>query len=189
MIVFKGFAPGLISVCGKSRHDQLKHGKNIEKEANCRQNGFHAAEDPLDCLCFYRWDGKNEFYRCEAGGDIDEIDGMISCTEITICERLTLERFVAEAMRFRIRHPSRPEGRCLEQEVEASNGWAIARGRNPSAVGQNGDILGFLREDKRGVIVGAALKKVGKGGLTAGISYTLDEDGRVRPDGRVIECD
>lgn len=57
MIVYKAFGPGL--VC-KGYH--YKPGEvNCEAEANCVRNGIHAAENPADCLTYYRWDNKNEF--------------------------------------------------------------------------------------------------------------------------------
>lgn len=54
MIVFKAFSPGM--VCGGYHY---KPGEsNYEAEANCAQNGIHAAENPADCLSYYDWDGK-----------------------------------------------------------------------------------------------------------------------------------
>ena len=48
MIAYKGFAPGLIC-----RGHQFVMGVNKTEKANCRQNGFHCAENPLDCLTYY----------------------------------------------------------------------------------------------------------------------------------------
>ena len=45
MIAYKGFKPGL--VC---RGYQFHMGLNITDKANCRANGFHCAENPLDCV-------------------------------------------------------------------------------------------------------------------------------------------
>lgn len=30
-----------------------EYGINETEKANCRQNGFHCAENPLDCRCYY----------------------------------------------------------------------------------------------------------------------------------------
>ena len=63
MTVYKAFGPGM--VC-KEYH--YKPGQvNAEAIANCTRNGIHAAEDPLDCLSYYSWDGKNEFWRGKNG--------------------------------------------------------------------------------------------------------------------------
>lgn len=69
-IAYKAFGPGL--VC---RNYQFEKGRNVTDKAKCAAGGFHCAEDPLDCLCYYQWNGKNEFWIVEAGGDIDE-DGV-----------------------------------------------------------------------------------------------------------------
>ena len=47
MIAYKGFRPGMICI-----DYQFQMGLNVTEKANCRQNGFHCAEDPLDCLSF-----------------------------------------------------------------------------------------------------------------------------------------
>ena len=105
MEVIKAFAPGLVCRGHKFKRNEV----NVTNEANCVQNGWHAAENPLDCLSYYSWNGKNEFYICEAGGDIHEdgSDSKISCTELLIGERLTLEKFVAKAIEYMIKHPNR----------------------------------------------------------------------------------
>lgn len=57
MIAYKGFQKDL-----KCRGFQFQeYGINETEKANCRQNGFHCAENPLDCLCYYpNW--KNSVY-------------------------------------------------------------------------------------------------------------------------------
>ena len=45
MIAYKGFRPGMICI-----DYQFQMGLNVTEKANCRQNGFHCAEDPLDCV-------------------------------------------------------------------------------------------------------------------------------------------
>ena len=45
MIACKAFNPGLVCL-----GYQFVMGKNVTDKANCRQNGFHCAEDPLDCV-------------------------------------------------------------------------------------------------------------------------------------------
>ena len=48
MIAYKGFNKGLIC-----RGYQFQPGENITEEANCAKNGFHSAENPLDCITYY----------------------------------------------------------------------------------------------------------------------------------------
>ena len=48
MYAYKGFEPDL-----SCRGYRFVMGKNVTPEANCASNGFHCAEDPLDCLTYY----------------------------------------------------------------------------------------------------------------------------------------
>ena len=65
MIAYKGFRPGLIC-----RGYQFVMGLNTTEKANCRENGFHCAENPLDCLSYYSSLEHSEYYIVNAGGDI-----------------------------------------------------------------------------------------------------------------------
>ena len=66
MIAYKGFRPGMICI-----DYQFQMGLNVTDKANCRQNGFHCAENPLDCLNYYGDIDHSEYYIVNAGGDID----------------------------------------------------------------------------------------------------------------------
>lgn len=185
MKVVKAFSPGLICRGHKFKRDEV----NITKEANCVQNGWHAAENPLDCLSYYSWDGKNEFYICEAGGDIHEdgTDSKISCTELTILERLTLEKFVAKAIEYMIKHPGRKTSHKVTEQGEAGNDkFIIVRGEKPQASGKKDDILGFVLENDKKQIISVALQKVGKNGIEPNTAYTIDSLGRVLKVGAVL---
>ena len=59
MIAYKGFLPGLIC-----RGYQFRMGLNVTEKANCAHNGFHCAEDPLDCLSYYGDINHAEYYLC-----------------------------------------------------------------------------------------------------------------------------
>ena len=48
MYAYKGFEPDL-----SCRGYRFVMGKNVTPEANCASNGFHCAENPLDCLSYY----------------------------------------------------------------------------------------------------------------------------------------
>ena len=54
MRAFKGFRRDLTCLGYRFQEDKV----NRTSEANCCQNGFHCAENPLDCLSYY-WDWKN----------------------------------------------------------------------------------------------------------------------------------
>ncbi len=150
MIAYKAFKPGLIATLGAGKY-QYHAGLNTASEANCRKNGFHCAEDPLDCLSYYSWDGKNEFWMVDAAGDIDEddLDSKISCTEMTLIKRLTLAEYLGAACVYMIEHPKRKwNSKVQKNKGEAQNGFCIVRGRNPIAKAQRvGDVLVLLRDD------------------------------------------
>ena len=104
MIAYKGFHPGL--VC---RGYQFTMGLNTTAEANCRSNGFHCAEDPLDCLSYYSDMKHSEYCLVQPGGDIDEDygDSKIACTELTILKKLEREEFFLHALAYMVDHPGR----------------------------------------------------------------------------------
>ena len=103
MIAYKGFRPGLIC-----RGYQFVMGLNTTEKANCRENGFHCAEDPLDCLSYYSSLEHSEYYIVNAGGDIDEDehDSKIACTELTVIKRLTKEELFLHGLAYMVDHPA-----------------------------------------------------------------------------------
>lgn len=138
MLVYKALEPGLIC-----RGVRLKPGMNIEPEANCVKNGWHAAEDPLDCLTYYHDEKKSELWVCDAVGDIDEdnVDSKVSTTHLRLIKRLTREEYVTHAIAYMLRYPER------RKEEEFHHGSLhIIRGEEPRAAGEHGDVIGLLRE-------------------------------------------
>lgn len=148
MIAYKGFAPGL--VC---RGYQFHMGKNVTDKANCRANGFHCAENPLDCLTYYSDMASSEYYLVNAGGDVDEDSGdsKIACTELTIIKRLDLHDFLLHALAYMVDHPLLAwNGHVQAERGTASRGFAIVRGIAPAAKGQRGDLLALAKESPNG---------------------------------------
>ena len=148
MIAYKGFHPGL--VC---RGYQFHMGLNTTAEANCAQNGFHCAANPLDCLSYYPDFSRSEYYIVQAGGDIDEdnVDSKIACTELTILKRLDLKEFLLHALAYLYDHPHLPWNSHVRHDVGmAKGGFAIVRGIDPKAMGRNGDVLALARESPAG---------------------------------------
>ncbi|MEA4848290.1 MAG: hypothetical protein VB106_13760 [Clostridiaceae bacterium] len=148
MIAYKGFNPGLIC-----RGYQFVMGLNVTEKANCRANGFHCAEDPLDCLSYYSNLDGAEYYIVDARGDIDEdeIDSKIACTEITIIKRLTKEELFLHELAYMVDHPLRKWScHVTKDSATACGGYAIVRGIDPVASGKLGDILAFAKEEPDG---------------------------------------
>lgn len=63
MYAYKGFEPDL-----SCRGYRFVMGKNVTPEANCASNGFHCAENPLDCLSYYP-------SMVPQRGKLDDLDG------------------------------------------------------------------------------------------------------------------
>ena len=144
MIAYKGFRPGLIC-----RGYQFVMGLNTTEKANCRENGFHCAENPLDCLSYYSSLEHSEYYIVNAGGDIDEDehDSKIACTELTVIKRLTKEELFLHGLAYMVDHPRRVwSSHVAANRAMANCGYAVVRGKDPVATGRLGDILAFAKE-------------------------------------------
>lgn len=104
---FKGFKPGLIATLGDGSYQYQPGEVSKTEKAKCANTGFHYCLDPLDCLNWYAWDGKNEFWAIAAGGDIDEDDYRTrsSCTEIVPLRRLKEDEFLLMHANYAFEHP------------------------------------------------------------------------------------
>lgn len=173
MIAYKGFHPGLIC-----RDYQFQMGLNVTEKANCAENGFHCAEDPLDCLSYYSDMNASEYYLVRPGGDIDEDhrDSKIACTELTIIKKLEREEFFLHALAYMMDHPKRECSHHVKWNyAKAADGYAIVRGTDPIASGEKGDILAFAKETAgTKKITQIALAQVDGKRIRPGIWYDVD---------------
>lgn len=154
MTVYKGFNKDL--TC---RGYQFVPGLNVTDEANCVKNGFHAAEDPLDCLSYYSNMSESVYWLCSADGDIDEdgTDSKVSCTHLTLYKQLSIEEFVFHALWYMIQHPNRERNEIIQQDRGYTNEtvkrpFVIVCGSNPIAKGRLHDVLGLYVEGSPGEI-------------------------------------
>ncbi len=178
MIAYKGFRPGLICL-----GYQFVMGLNTTAEANCRANGFHCAENPLDCLSYYRDMEHSEYCLVRPGGDIDEDedDSKIACTELTIIKKLEREEFFLHALAYMVDHPRREwsENVCKDQG-SSQYGYVVVRGADPVASGKKGDILAFAKETRKSrKIVQIALTRVDGKKIKADTWYDINFKERV----------
>ena len=121
-----------------------------EPEANCARNGFHCAENPLDCLTYYPDWENSVCYLVEIGGDIDEdgYDTKISCTRIRLVKELTQDEFIEQAAAYVMQHPEAPDNYLIAEE-EGKPGrypFIFVRGKHPKAKGNLGDTIVVLHE-------------------------------------------
>lgn len=173
MIAYKGFNPGLIC-----RGYQFVIGRNVTEKANCRANGFHCAEDPLDCLSYYSNLDEAEYYFVDARGDIDEdeVDSKIACTEIIVIKRLTKKELFLHELAYIVDHPLRKWSNHVKKDhSRAYNGYAVVRGIDPVASGKLGDILAFAKEEPDGKkIAQVAMTRVDGEKVLPGVWYGVD---------------
>ena len=173
VIAFKGFHADM--TCRGYKFDL--DGWNVEKKAGCVQCGFHAAENPLDCLHYYP-DVKNSIYcAVECAGDVDEdaCDSKIACTEMRIIKALSMEEFVSHAMLYVYKHPEcRRDARIHKNEATARDGFCIAEGEDPRCRGEIGDVLGYIiRRGKK--VVGLFCLTVDGVNIEPGKFYALSD--------------
>jgi len=173
MIAYKAFETGLIC-----RGYQFVMGLNITEEANCVRNGFHSAENPLDCLSYYPNMDKSEYCVVDARGDINEDgrDSKIASTELFIIKKLSREEFFLHALAYMYDHPLLAWSDHVKKErAKAHNGYAVVRGLDPIAQGEAGDILAFAKEDANSrTISQIALSRVDGKKILPGVWYGAD---------------
>lgn len=172
-LAYKGFRPGLVCM-----GYQFSMGLNVTAEANCRANGFHCAEDPLDCLSYYGNIDHSEYCIVRPGGDVDEDehDSKIACTELTILKKLEREEFFLHALAYIVDHPQRKWNTKVQKDRgEANGGYAVVRGTDPIAKGHKGDVLAFAKESPDGErILQIALTRVDGKKIRANTWYGID---------------
>lgn len=137
---FKGFKPGLIATLGDGSYQYQPGEVSKTEKAKCANTGFHYCLDPLDCLNWYAWDGKNEFWAIAAGGDIDEDDYRTrsSCTEIVPLRRLKEDEFLLMHANYVLEHPAEKFEDCFKRPFH------IAYGQGKELAGARGEWLCFI---------------------------------------------
>lgn len=126
--------------------------------ATCVREGFHAAENPLDCFSYYHSFETSEFWLCLADGEIHEnlTDTKLSCTELVFVKRLELFEVVAFACQYILQHPKRKISDRVKKDVGQtdSNGYVIVIGENPvGGCACGGSVIGLVRTDETGTPV------------------------------------
>lgn len=145
MFAYKGFCKDLTCRGYRFARDRV----NVTEKANCRQNGFHCAENPLDCLNYYGDWRNSAYFVVKAEGDLDEdgCDSKISCTHIRLLKELDMQELLLHALGYMVRHPERPWNSCVREEKGVGeNGFSVVRGKHPVASGRKGDILALAKE-------------------------------------------
>lgn len=146
MLAYKGFQKDLTCLGYQFVEKQW----NRTEKANCRANGFHCAENPLDCLVYYPAWKTSVYYQVKANGDLDEdaVDSKISCTELFLERKLEFVQLLFAGVKFMVVNPKRRWSKIVRaEEGDADQGYAVVRGKNPRVCGKKeGDILVIARE-------------------------------------------
>lgn len=171
MRAYKAFRIGL--TC---RGYQFVEGKNVTDEANCVRNGFHCAENPLDCLCYYPDVRTSEYWIVDAGGDIDEdaTDSKIACTELITIRKLSLNEYLLHCLTWIAKNPKSRNHSKVHLECGSSvYGATIVCGLNPIAKGNTGDVLALLQLNKFGNPIAMGIHTVGDRGVEPNKYYDV----------------
>lgn len=192
MVIYKAFKKGL--VC---RGYRFREGMNVTEKANCRENGFHGAENPLDCFRHYppKVGNGDEYYMCEALGDIDEDDNdsKVSCTHLKLVRKLSYYDMAACALLFMKKNPERKFEELNGDTVcalynaarVAVPGIAIARGIKPVAAGVIGATLGFAVTDIKDRVIQVRVVPVDGITILPDRYYRYGEEGLYEAEGTV----
>ena len=143
VLAYKGFDLDLSCTSRGNRFQYVLGQWNEEPEANCGKNGFHCAENPLDCLTYYPNIEQSEYCLVDASGDVDEDgdDSKIACTELAIVKKLKRDEFFLHALAYMVDHPGREWNSLVQKDKGCTQqGFAIVRGADPVAMGKKGDI-------------------------------------------------
>ena len=112
---------------------------SMRQRKQIRQNGFHCAENPLDCLVHYPNWRNSRYFVVKAFGDLDEDDRdtKISCTKIELIKELDFPTLLLRGAAYMAIHPDRPWCSLVCKETGVgNNGFVIVRGKQPKAKGR-----------------------------------------------------
>ena len=189
MKAYKGFDKNL-----KCRDFQYREGGEYETgKAKLYESGFHACENPLDCLNYYSPNDGCVYHEVEVSGDIEKADddSKVAATRIKIGARLTIAGIVKGAIDFifsRVKPTSgdcahaatsgdyanaATSGYCAHAEVKGKDAIAAVLGRRCKARGALGCWLVLTERDDDWHILGVQAVKVDGESIKADTWYEL----------------
>lgn len=177
MKCYKGFNADLTCTKGHGRF-QYEVGSTFTAEsAKCAASGLHCVEEPLDVLTWYN-DKGSRYCIVEAAGDINEADGKICCTEMTLIKEVTREHLgILECMWIQ-KHPERETCKWVYRDSHTGipgEEVIVVRGKNPIASGCTGATIFLLKEKPRTKeIECCAVYKIDGNTRKANIRYNIE---------------
>lgn len=184
MIAYKAFNRDMTARLGKGRF-QFEPGQIYEEQkANNAKEGFHCAENPLDCFNYYGIQPGDRYFKVEIFGDIDECDRdtAIAGTKIKLLEEISLKGMVEAFIEYMMNYPDRDfikqYWKCVVKREKAEvkgTGIAIAIGKSPVVKAGKGSVIAAVVEDENGVISGAWVAEVDGTDIEADKWYMINE--------------
>ena len=180
--------------CGK----QYEVGKTYhEDEADCRNAGMHACENPLDVLHYYPLRDSPRFFEVECGGNVDKSkeDSKLACTELAVKDEVNFAGLVKATVnavfnRVKGKEPF-SSGRCstagasgysstaaatgayCRAKADGKDNVAVANGAHSKARGILGCYLVLTEYDDDGNMLWAKMAKVDGAHIKENVWYTL----------------
>ena len=177
MKCYKGFNADLTCTKGHGSF-QYEVGSTFTAEsAKCAASGLHCVEEPLDVLTWYNAPD-SRFCIVEAAGDINEVEGKICCTEMTLLKEVTREQLAILECVWMQRHPERETCKWVHTnryEGVTGENVIVVRGKNPIASGCTGATIFLVKEKPRSKEIECyAAYKIDGNKYKANIRYNIE---------------
>lgn len=180
------------------RGKQYEVGKTYhEDEADCRNAGMHACENPLDVLHYYPLRDSPRFFEVECGGNVDKSkeDSKLACTELAVKGEVNFAGLVKATVnavfnRVKGKEPfssgysstAGASGYCstaaatgdyCRAKADGKDNVAVANGAHSKARGILGCYLVLTEYDDDGNMLWAKMAKVDGAHIKENVWYTL----------------
>ncbi len=154
-LAYKGFNKDLTCTMGNGTFQYKPGVWYKEEKAHCARTGFHATDNPLDVLGYYR-EGRYFIVALKGNVDEDGHDTRIAAPEIQLVKELSRIELAREGVMWIANHPH-IEIEGVEKNIgTALDDYVIVRGKNPTAKGKMGSTIFLLKENKSGEITECA---------------------------------
>ncbi len=176
MRAFKAFNKDMTCTMGNGSFQYKENTTYREDKAQAHETGFHCAGYILDCFRYYPKNENTIICPVEASGDVDEdgTDTKISCTVMTIGQRLTLDEIVFEAVKYLAMHPKFRDINNVHEDKGKGDFFCIVRGRDPVAAGSRGAVLGLVKEYSKHQVTAIAVYRVNGKIFKPGRYYNIE---------------
>lgn len=180
------------------RGKQYEVGKTYhEDEADCRNAGMHACENPLDVLHYYPLRDSPRFFEVECGGNVDKSkeDSKLACTELAVKGEVNFAGLVKATVnavfnRVKGKEPfssgdystagasgysstAAATGAYCRAKADGKDNVAVANGAHSKARGILGCYLVLTEYDDDGNMLWAKMAKVDGAHIKENVWYTL----------------